>query len=263
MKNNFLAAMVVFKNEKRYLKEWIEFHLKSGLEHFYFFDNMSEDNPEEILKPYIDEGIVTLEKLETDLIENPECSPHRTHFKVEYGENNQWVLFIDLDEYCYPLKEKNLKVFIESNNAEVSQILIPCVIYGDNKQVKYEPKPTIERFNRRCPVGCQYNVPYHFKPLVRINDVIGFINSHMCEVSGKSILESKKIVHNFTQLHKTPNKYEPINLRINHYWSRSKEEYFNFKNHYYSDKEKNNRFIKWNNGKNLLEDNSAINFFKR
>ena len=32
---NFISIMIVFKNEGRYLKEWIDFHLLSGIDHFY------------------------------------------------------------------------------------------------------------------------------------------------------------------------------------------------------------------------------------
>ncbi|KAJ3278727.1 hypothetical protein HDU76_009763, partial [Blyttiomyces sp. JEL0837] len=41
-----------------YIPEWIEHHHMLGIDHFILFNNKGTDNSEEILKPYIDEGIV-------------------------------------------------------------------------------------------------------------------------------------------------------------------------------------------------------------
>lgn len=48
----------ISKNEAPYIKEWIEFHKLVGFTKFYFYDNESEDNTVDILKPYIDSGLV-------------------------------------------------------------------------------------------------------------------------------------------------------------------------------------------------------------
>ena len=52
-----LATMV--KNQRRWLREWIEFNLMMGVEHFIIYDNDSTDQSVEVLQYYIDEGIVT------------------------------------------------------------------------------------------------------------------------------------------------------------------------------------------------------------
>ena len=42
----------MFRNERRYLVEWVLHHYLLGVEHFYLYDNESEDKPEEVLRPY-------------------------------------------------------------------------------------------------------------------------------------------------------------------------------------------------------------------
>ena len=54
------AICSMFKNEAKFLKEWIEFHRLIGAEHFYLYNNESTDNYLEVLKPYIDKNIVEL-----------------------------------------------------------------------------------------------------------------------------------------------------------------------------------------------------------
>jgi len=55
----YLTVATLMKNQRRWLREWIEFYLMMGVEHFLIYDNNSTDFPEEVLQYYIDEGIVT------------------------------------------------------------------------------------------------------------------------------------------------------------------------------------------------------------
>jgi len=54
-----LAACVVFKNERPYLAEWLWYHILVGWEHFYMYDNGSDDNSTEALQPFVELGYVT------------------------------------------------------------------------------------------------------------------------------------------------------------------------------------------------------------
>ena len=49
-----VAVCAIFKNESVFLKEWLEYHLLIGVEHFYLYNNFSEDNYQDILAPYLD-----------------------------------------------------------------------------------------------------------------------------------------------------------------------------------------------------------------
>ena len=48
-----VAICAIFKNEGPYLKEWLEFNHLIGIEHFFMYNNNSEDNYLELLNPYI------------------------------------------------------------------------------------------------------------------------------------------------------------------------------------------------------------------
>jgi GT2 family glycosyltransferase len=47
-------------DEARDLREWIEFHRLQGVERFYLYDNGSTDDTEEVVRPYVEEGIAEL-----------------------------------------------------------------------------------------------------------------------------------------------------------------------------------------------------------
>jgi len=48
---HFLSICTIFKNEARYLREWIEFHRLVGVDHFYLYENRSEDDFAPVLAP--------------------------------------------------------------------------------------------------------------------------------------------------------------------------------------------------------------------
>ena len=54
-RENFKYKMVVvsiMKNEAPYIKEWINYYLSIGVDHFYIYNNNSSDSTEEILKSF-------------------------------------------------------------------------------------------------------------------------------------------------------------------------------------------------------------------
>src|SRR5579864_7571033 len=55
-----LSICAIFKNEAKYLKEWIEFHRLIGVDHFYLCNNNSTDNFKQLLRPYTSKGVITL-----------------------------------------------------------------------------------------------------------------------------------------------------------------------------------------------------------
>jgi len=60
-RSDSLAICVRLKNEALYLREWIEFHRIAGVGHFHIFDDGSTDGTIEVLRPYVEHGIVTLQ----------------------------------------------------------------------------------------------------------------------------------------------------------------------------------------------------------
>lgn len=94
----------IFKNEALFLKEWIEFHEMIGVEHFYLYDNNSEDNYQEVLIPYINRGLVTLVDWPYD---QAQIKAYQNFYET-YRHETQWVSFLDIDEFFCPRYEKTL-----------------------------------------------------------------------------------------------------------------------------------------------------------
>jgi len=112
-----LAICAVFQNEEFFLKEWLEFHKLIGVQHFYLYNNLSDDHSLSILKPYVEKGEVDLidwpVEVRTvreylDLLQLPVYHHALTQFKEEAC----WIAFIDIDEFLFPVQDENLVAFL-------------------------------------------------------------------------------------------------------------------------------------------------------
>ena len=97
-----LSIVAILKNEGAYLKEWLDYHLFAGVDHFYLYDNDSPDNQAEVAKPYVEAGLV-------DYIPYPGKAMQFMCYnealsKVQF--ESRYISFIDLDEFVYPKFDK-------------------------------------------------------------------------------------------------------------------------------------------------------------
>ena len=104
-----LSICAIFQNEAPYLKEWIEYHKLVGVEHFYLYNDRSQDNYLAILAPYINSGEVEL----FDCALKGELHFFNQRRAYVRGLNaakgvSQWVAFIDLDEFIVPKKDDSI-----------------------------------------------------------------------------------------------------------------------------------------------------------
>ena len=93
-----LAVVAIMKNEGPYIKEWLNYHLLAGVNHFFIYDNESEDNLKEILQPYIDAGLVTYIFYPGEMIQTPAYNDAVNDFRFFC----RYMAFIDADEFILP-----------------------------------------------------------------------------------------------------------------------------------------------------------------
>lgn len=94
-----LGMVSISKNEGPYIREWIEYHKLVGFTKFYFYDNESDDDTADILKPYIEQGIVEYTMIkgkgrQLDAYNDAIC---------KHKDECRWMAFLDMDEYIMPV----------------------------------------------------------------------------------------------------------------------------------------------------------------
>lgn len=93
-----LSVVAILKDEGHYLKEWLNYHLLAGVDHFYLYNNDSSDDYEKIIAPYVEAGLVTSTNISGKLSQSPAYFDAVKRFKFQ----SRYMAFIDLDEFIYP-----------------------------------------------------------------------------------------------------------------------------------------------------------------
>lgn len=220
-----VSICAIFKDEANYLKEWIEYHMIVGIDHFYLYNNFSSDAYMNILEPYIKVGVV-------ELIEWPIKQGQLKAYKdciEKHKEETNWIGFIDIDEFVVPVTNDSIYDFLSrfENNR-------PCVImywklFGSSGLLLRDTsKLVIEDFHR-CwkkydEVGkCFFNTAYDFLPDNKNNFIFhhfmwaGYNNIALPPVNaaGKVCLKQND----------NPENKGEFPIQINHYFTKSYEEY--------------------------------------
>lgn len=159
----YASICAIFRDEDRYLKEWIEFHLIIGIDHFYLYNNFSSDNYLEVLRPYIDKGVVTLIDWP---VENGQLSAYRDCI-ANYSEENNWIGFIDLDEFVVPNQFDNIKEFLQQYRRHAAVVLYWRYFGTSGILERNESNLVVEDFTVCWPkyanIGkCFYNTDFEF-----------------------------------------------------------------------------------------------------
>lgn len=220
MDNTFkynLTFTTIIKNEAPYIEEWIQFHLLVGVEKFYIYDNGSTDNTYEILKKYIDSGIVEYKYL-------PGKDMQILSYMLSiYSHKNEtkYMGFIDADEFVFPVNGGTLMDVIDPilTSTDASGITINWRMYGSSGYETKKDGLVTENYKLRALDDFEANK--HIKTICNPRDVVFFRTPHNpIYFKGYSVDENKnKVVGPFNE-NGTCNK-----LRINHYFTKSLEEY--------------------------------------
>lgn len=209
-----VSLCLIFKNEAPYLKEWIEYHRMIGIEHFYLYNNLSDDNYKEVLQPYIDGGIV-------DFVDWPkkyaQVQAYRDCYLKSLNETH-WLGFIDADEFVNLQKDNDIRIFLSRYNLFPS-LLLRWKMFGTSGHLKEDYSELVtERFTASWPNLC------HIGKSFINNDYSNFgegIHSFKCYWMGIPLyaVDERKIVSpSMCDLY--PYSFDSI-AYLNHYWSKS------------------------------------------
>lgn len=211
----YLAVCAIAKDEGPYFKEWIEWHLRQGVDKFYVYDNESTDCTCEVLEPYI----------RTGQVEYTFFPGHRMQLAAyddcmeRHRLDTRWIAFIDLDEFIVPLQDGSVRQFLERHE-DASAVEVNWLIYGSGGAKSKQPGTMMERFKRHSLPGHYLN--RHVKSIVNPRRVYAMIGCHeVARMSGRTVDSHG---HPVTRHFREREPQQDV-IRINHYAVRSYEEF--------------------------------------
>lgn len=103
------SICATFKDEANYLKEWIEYHLLVGVDHFFLYNLESTDEYEKVLAPYIQQDIVTLfnwynwnltrEENAYEWTLGVQIPAYENALKILALKKTKWMIFLEIHEF--------------------------------------------------------------------------------------------------------------------------------------------------------------------
>lgn len=214
-----LAIGAIFRDEAPYLKEWIEYHLLVGVEHFYLYNNLSSDDYKKVLAPYIKQGIVEIKDWSyayTDIGRWApiQCSAYNEILQKAKGKT-KWLAIIDTDEFIVPLKKNHLPTLLADYD-NFGALALNWQMFGTSHVPQIpDNKLLVETLLFKAPVDFAENI--HVKCIVRPECIKVCGSPHCCELkSGFAQVNTDK--KPFT------GPYSPYvaadQIVIQHYWTR-------------------------------------------
>lgn len=226
-KENFkykLGVAVIIKNEGMYLKEWIEYYRIIGVDKFYIFDNDSTDNTYKILEKYIKIGLVDYEQIHG---KSRQMDAYNKALRKS-KKACKYLLVVDADEFLFSVDSNNVVETIDEifkKNPQIGGIGINWMIFGSSNYQKRPNGLVTQKFVYRSQYD--FNKNKLIKTLCNPRAVDGFLNPHYPYYDRKYYAVDMLL--------------RPINgpyaendssmtLRINHYFTKSREEFIKKRN---------------------------------
>lgn len=226
-----LAVVAIMKNEEPYVREWLDYHLLAGVDHFYIYDNEESDSQKKILQPYIERGVVT---------HIPYVGKARQYEAYNEAVQNfryfcRYMAFIDADEFIFPQNNKTIVEVVDEvlrDKPNAAALAVNIHNFGSNYQeIADYSRGVLERFTRHASDEIIPPLPNtglpggnaHVSSIADPRKVNFFYNPHFAAYfeGFHAVNENGGVVPIF---HNNPPTVSKIVM--NHYSVKSREEYF-------------------------------------
>lgn len=140
-----MAICTMINNEARYIQEWIEYHhVVLKVDHFYIYNDGSSDNIEEVLRPYVTKGIVSLfywnnnrTVREGSVYKDPSYTLNQRYCIADcifnHQQETEWIGVWDVDEFLYLNEEySDFPDFVSRylNPKKLDGLQVPMTVFG-------------------------------------------------------------------------------------------------------------------------------------
>jgi hypothetical protein len=210
-----LAACMMFRDEADYLEEWLEFHDRVGFEHFFLYDNLSRDD----WRPRIPKRLLDENRVSVITVPHEKAQIQAFNHCLRQARGRvRWLALLDADEFVYPARDGESMLEILSEFSEAPAVAINWQMFGTDGHILRPRGRVLDNYKACAAAGNQ-----HVKVIVQPELTVRMVTPHHAiYVGGRTAVnELGAPVHGPFS---TPPTLE--RLRINHYWTKSVEEYF-------------------------------------
>lgn len=229
---NGLAVVTKTLNDSDYVGEWVQFHLRAGVEHFYFYLDGSFDQnmPKYASKVPCDKCTFLPWQLDMyggyyDQEINSQVAAF-AHAISNFGSKFHRMAFIDIDEFLVPKGHKSIIDALQMTG-EHPNVSLPWHMFGYSGHTEKPAETVVSSYTQRAKAlySASDDISYtKFKCIVDPCEIVkvGVHKFETKEFENLTCNVNGFIVPN-SQLN-SPEFISSENLQLNHYYTRSRRE---------------------------------------
>ena len=214
---NYLSACCIAKQEHAYLEEWIDYHLRVGVEHFFIYDDGDPgDQPlAELLAGHVARGTVEVRRAPAgarkQMLAYEDCLRRD-------AESSVWVAFFDVDEFLVPRAAPDVRTLLASREGE-GGFGVNWLVYGSSGHAVPPPGGVIASYVWRSKPSFKANT--QIKSIVRPTRARAARNPHAFDYAPgfHCVNERGRTVDDAWCRHGAET------IQINHYFTKSRQEF--------------------------------------
>lgn len=210
-----ILICAILKDETPYLIEWIEHHLKIGIEHFVLYDNNSAIPAKQTLDAYVKKGIV--EVFDCKITNTPQLKVY-TNCLYSMHDDTDWIAFIDIDEFIVLKKHNDIHSFLWDYK-NFAGVCLNWLIYSANNHVSRPEGLVMQNYTEPTPPNFTANS--HVKSIVRPRYVNIMDSSHFARYAKNYCAVNEK----YELVSRAHSPFSNDIAQINHYFTKSFEEW--------------------------------------
>ncbi len=219
----YLSVVAILKDEALYIKEWLDYHISMGVDHFYLYNNDSTDNLMEVIEPYLCDtsSYCNNSKKCVTLISYPGKARQVAAYNdalEKFKEESRWLAYIDLDEFICPSEKISLPEFLKDYESYPALVL-NWQLFDTNNHKTPPEGGVLKNYTR---VHKLYN---RFKENCHIKSIIDPMRTKECLVHHHRYLNQNAVDENYRNMKTALSSTQNISkIRVNHYFMKSEEE---------------------------------------
>ena len=200
----FLCACTMVYNVAKFLREWVMYHSKVGVDNFILYDNASEDDLYSVIEELRKEGY----NISTLFWIWPKTQEAGFSHSVVYSKSKglcRWILYVDVDEFVFspswgherdhsPSLKSLLPPLEGGRKRRVGQVSMKCLEFGPSGQRRHPEEGVTQGYTCRMRAEQRHksmvlvdavdpglrNVIHHFQ----VNEKEGFVSKQVSVEQG-------------------------------------------------------------------------------
>ncbi|KAJ8566930.1 hypothetical protein K7X08_019138 [Anisodus acutangulus] len=161
-KQHQMCVCTMLRNQASFLKEWIMYHTKIGVQRWFIYDNNSLDDIEDVVKVLSMDGNINVTRHVWPWIKSQEAG--FAHCALRARDVCEWVGFMDVDEFFHLPTGLSLLDILRNHsqsNSKVAELRVSCHNFGPSG-LKHVPTQGVT-----MGYNCRMVAPERHKSIVK------------------------------------------------------------------------------------------------